>query len=68
MKLGIVLLGLAWLCFISGNVVWIGHALYELFKTDQGFFTVVLSNGFYWIIQMVVGVVLWISGYASMSK
>lgn len=25
---------LGWLLLVSGNVVWIGHGIYELFTTD----------------------------------
>lgn len=55
---------LGWLLLVSGNLVWIGHGIYELFTTDQGFFTVLFSNGFYWLIQMVLGFISLALGYA----
>lgn len=59
---------LGWLLLVSGNVVWIGHGIYELFTTDQGFFTVLFSNGLYWLIQMVSGFISLALGYALLDK
>ena len=42
----------------SATFVWIGHFIYELVKTDQGFLTLIVSNLVYWLLQMVISLVL----------
>lgn len=66
MKYLMMLLG--WLGLISGNLFWIGHAIYELIKTDAGFFTIVLSNFGYWLLHMAVSIVLLVVGYYLLEK
>ena len=42
----------------SATFIWIGHFIYELVKTDQGFLTLLISNFGYWLLQMVISLVL----------
>jgi len=42
----------------SATFIWIGHFIYELVKTDQGFLTLLMSNFGYWLLQMVISLVL----------
>ena len=60
--MGIIAIILGWLGLISGNLVWIGHGIYQLFTTELGFFEVVLTNGLFWLIQMVVSLVVLLIG------
>ena len=47
-----------WLGIVTGNIFWIGHAIYQLVKTDMGSFTIVLSNFGFWVLHMVLSIVL----------
>ena len=57
-----------WVGIITGNIFWIGHAIYELIKTDAGFFTIVLSNFGFWLLHMAISIVLLLVGLAPKSK
>lgn len=46
----------------SASFLWAGHAIYELIKTDQGFFTIFFSNLGLWVVQMLLSWVLLIIG------
>ncbi|ASU03306.1 hypothetical protein [Pseudoalteromonas phage J2-1] len=61
MRILMVLMG--WLGLISGNLFWIGHAIYELVKTDQGFFTIVATNFGWWLLHMAVSILLFGIGF-----
>ena len=57
-----------WVGIITGNIFWIGHAIYELIKTDAGFFTIVLSNFGFWLLHMAISIVLLLVGLVPKSK
>ena len=57
-----------WLGIVTGNIFWIGHAIYQLVKTDAGFFTIVLSNFGFWLLHMVISIVLLLVGLARKAK
>lgn len=42
----------------SSAIIWFIHAIYQLIKTDIGFFTVVGLNLLGFVLQLVVGVVI----------
>lgn len=63
-----LMLFLGWLGIVTGNIFWIGHAIYQLVRTDMGFFTVVLSNFGFWVLHMAVSIVLIAIGAARKSK
>ena len=53
-----------WAGIITGNIFWIGHAIYELIKTDAGFFAIVLSNLGFWLLHIAISIVLLLVGLA----
>lgn len=63
-----LILLVGWLGIVTGNIFWIGHAIYQLVKTDMGFFTIVLSNFGFWVLHMAVSIVLIVVGAARKSK
>jgi len=42
----------------TSTVIWVGYSIYEMVKTEQGFFEIVLPNAGYWLLQTVVGIIL----------
>tara|TARA_B100001105_G_C22042633_1_gene294692 strand:+ start:241 stop:459 length:219 start_codon:yes stop_codon:yes gene_type:complete len=53
--LGGLFLFLGWLLLVTTTFLWTGHGIYQLIKTDIGFWTVVSTNLFGWIVQGLVG-------------
>ncbi len=60
--LGIIFMFVGAIGLWSASFLWVGHAIYELIKTDQGFFTIFLSNLGLWVVQMLLSWVLLIIG------
>ena len=63
-----LILLVGWLGIVTGNIFWIGHAIYQLVKTDMGFFTIVLSNFGFWLLHMAISIVLLLVGLARKAK
>ena len=63
-----LILFLGWLGVVTGNLFWIGHAIYQLVKTDMGFFTVLLSNLGFWVLHMLVSIIFIVVGIGMKSK
>lgn len=51
------LMFIGWLLLVSAQFTWIGHGIYQLIKTDLGFFTILFTNGGCWLLHMLVGMV-----------
>lgn len=56
--LGLIFLVVGWIATATSTFVWVAHGIYELIKTDYSFWAILLSNGGFWILQLVVGIVL----------
>ncbi len=52
--LGIIFMFVGVVGLWSAPFLWGGHAIYELIKTDQGFFTIFFSNFGLWVAQMLL--------------
>lgn len=52
-------------CFlcVTTTFVWAGHGIYELIKTDQDFWEVLLFNGGMWVFQLGIGIVSLFSSF-----
>ena len=59
---------IGWLGVVTGNLFWIGHAIYQLVKTDMGFFSILAVNFGWWLLHMAVSIILLVFGLASKSK
>lgn len=47
-----------WLAAVTSTFIWVGYSIYELVKTNQGFFEIVIPNAGCWLLQIVIGVIL----------
>lgn len=54
---------LGWLGLVSGNLLWIGHGIYELVTKDEGFFSIFFTNLGWWVLHMIVSFFLLGVGY-----
>ncbi|AUR87481.1 TMhelix containing protein [Vibrio phage 1.101.O._10N.261.45.C6] len=59
---------LGYILLISSTFIWVGHAIYQVVKTDLGFFSIALPNIGYWVLQIVVGIFLVGLGVLSTKK
>lgn len=53
-----IFLVVGWIAAATSTFVWVAHGIYELIKTDQSFWAIVLGNGGFWILQLVIGILL----------
>ena len=60
--MGILLIVLGYFVLGTSSFIWAGHGIYELVKTDQTFWTVLLSNGGFWLLQIFVGFIILVVG------
>lgn len=56
--LGLIFLVVGWIAAATSTFVWVAHGIYELIKTDYSFWAILLSNGGFWILQLVIGILL----------
>lgn len=63
--MGILLIVLGYFLLGTSSFIWAGHGIYELIKTDQTFWTVLLSNGSFWLLQIFVGFIILVVGVAT---
>lgn len=66
--MGFVSMILGWVLCISATLFWIGRSVWQLFKTDLGFFAIALPNFGFWILQIIVGIIFIIVGLAKAGK
>ena len=62
--IGIILVFLGWVGLVSATCLWGGYGIYELIKSDEGFFAIILPCVGYWILQMVLSWIALIFGAA----
>lgn len=49
---------IGWVAIVTSTFIWVGYSIWELVKTDQGFFEIVLPNTGCWVLQIVIGIIL----------
>lgn len=59
---------LGWLLLVTSTFVWVGHGIYQLVKTDLSFWSVLFTNGGFWLLQLIVGLLLIGVGVATKTK
>lgn len=52
----------------SAIFIWIGYSLYQVLKTDLGFFDIVLPNLGYGVLQFIVSYILVLIGAVLVAK
>lgn len=63
--LGGLFLFLGWLLLVTTTFLWGAHGIYQLVTADIGFWTVVGTNVFGWVVQGLVGGVFIVIGLAT---
>lgn len=53
-----------WVAAVTATPVWIIKAIYELIKTDIGFWSIAFSNLGGWVVTLLIAVILFIAAYA----
>lgn len=51
-----ILMFIGWVLAATSSIIWAARGIYQLFKTDLGFWEILFSNGGFWLLQLVVGV------------
>lgn len=59
-----LVLVLGWILSVTSAFVWGGHGIYQLVKTDLSFWSVLFTNGGFWLLQLAIGVMLVFVGLA----
>ncbi len=59
---------LGWILLVSATFVWAGHGIYQLVKTDLSFWSVLFTNGGFWLLQLVTGLLLVFVGVTAKTK
>ena len=53
-----VFIGLGWILLATNLFVWIGYSVYQVLKTNLGFFEIILPNIGYFALQAILGFTL----------
>ena len=64
---GVSSLVLGWVSLVTATFFWVGYSIYELVRTDAGFFSIVLPNVGFWVLQLIVGLILLMVGAMSLT-
>lgn len=56
--MGLLVLIIGWLLVVTSTFVWVGHGVYQLIKTDFGFWSILFTNGGFWLLQLIIGLLL----------
>lgn len=55
--IAVVLMVIGWAATVTSTFIWVGYSIYQVIKTDLGFFEIVLPNAGFWLLQLVAGVI-----------
>ena len=53
-----LMLVVGWGGLVSATFIWVAHGIYELIKTDQSFWEILIFNSGFWVLQVVVSFIL----------
>tara|TARA_R110000851_G_scaffold271720_1_gene424358 strand:+ start:759 stop:971 length:213 start_codon:yes stop_codon:yes gene_type:complete len=60
--LGAILVFLGWVGLVSATFMWGGYGIYQLVKTDIGFFSIILPCLGWWVLQMFISWIMLMVG------